>query len=55
MLNSLQHSLHQLILVGNELFDLGVRLVVVFAALVVVVVPCVHHLRGFFRKGTVSY
>jgi hypothetical protein len=47
MLKSLQHCLHQLVLVGNELFNLGVRLVVGVAALTIVVVPCVHHLRGF--------
>jgi hypothetical protein len=45
MLKSLQHCLHQLVLVGNELFNLGVGLVV--GALAVAVVPRVHHLRGF--------
>jgi hypothetical protein len=47
MLKSLQHCLHQLVLVGNELSDLGVGLVVGVAALTVAVVPRVHHLRGF--------
>jgi hypothetical protein len=47
MLKSLQHHLHQLLLVGIELFDLGVGLVVGVAALAVVVVPHVHHLRCF--------
>jgi hypothetical protein len=46
-MKSLQHYLHQLILVGNKLFDLGAGLVVGVAALVIAVVPCVHHLRGF--------
>jgi hypothetical protein len=44
---SLQHCLHQLILVGNKLFNLGVGLVVGVAALAIVVVPHVHHLIGF--------
>jgi hypothetical protein len=47
MLKSLPHCLLQLVLVGNELFNLGVGLVVGVAALAIVVVPCVHHLRGF--------
>jgi hypothetical protein len=47
MRKSLQHCLHQLVLVCNELFDLGVGLVIVVAALAVSVSPCVHHLRGF--------
>jgi hypothetical protein len=47
MLKSLQHCLHQLVLVGDELFDLGVGLVVGIAALAVAVFPCVQHLRGF--------
>jgi hypothetical protein len=46
MLKRLQCCLHQLVLVGNELLDLRVGLVVGFAALAVTVVPCVHHLRG---------
>jgi hypothetical protein len=46
MLKSLQHCLHQLVLVGNELFNLGVGLVVGVAALGIAVVPCIHHLRG---------
>jgi hypothetical protein len=46
MLKSLQHCLHQLVLVSNELFNLGFGLVVGVAALAVAVVPCVHHLRG---------
>jgi hypothetical protein len=33
-------------LVGDELFDLGVGLVVGVVAIAVVVVPCVHRLRG---------
>jgi hypothetical protein len=47
MLKSLQHCLHQLVLVGTELFNLGVGLVVAVSALVIAVVPCVDHLRGF--------
>jgi hypothetical protein len=47
MLKSLQHYLHQVVLVLNELFNLGVGLVVGVAALAVAVVPLVHHLRGF--------
>jgi hypothetical protein len=47
MLKCLQHYLHQLVLVGKDLFNLGVALVVDVAALAIVVVPCVHHLRGF--------
>jgi hypothetical protein len=47
MLKSLQHFLHQLVLVGNELFNLGVGLDVGVAALTIAVLPCVHHLRGF--------
>jgi hypothetical protein len=47
MLKSLQHFLHQLVLVGNELFNLGVGLDVGVATLTVAVLPCVHHLRGF--------
>jgi hypothetical protein len=47
MLKSLQHYLHQLVRDGNELVNLGVGLVVGVAALVIAVVPCVHHLRGF--------
>jgi hypothetical protein len=47
MLKSLQHCLHQLVLVGNELFDLGVGLVVGVATLTVALVPHVHHLKYF--------
>jgi hypothetical protein len=47
MLKSLQHYLHQLVLVGNEVFDLGVGLVVGVATVAIAVVPRVHHLRGF--------
>jgi hypothetical protein len=47
MLKGLQHYLHQLVLVGNELLNLRVGLVVAVAALAFAVVPCVHHLRGF--------
>jgi hypothetical protein len=46
MLKSLQYCLHQLVLVGDELFDLGVSLVVGVTALDIGVVPHVHHLRG---------
>jgi hypothetical protein len=63
MRKSLQHRLHELIPDGNELFDLRVcivgiagivGLVVAVAGLVIaVVVPCVHHVRGFRRE--VSY
>jgi hypothetical protein len=47
MLKSLQHYLHQLVLVGNELFNLGVGLVIGVAALAIVVAPSVYHLGGF--------
>jgi hypothetical protein len=47
MLTGLQYSMHQVILVGNELLNLKVGLVVGVAALAIAVVPCVHHLRGF--------
>jgi hypothetical protein len=47
MLKSLQHYLHQLVLVGNEIFNLGVGFLVDVATLSIVVVPCVHHMRGF--------
>jgi hypothetical protein len=54
MLEGLQYCLHQLVLIGNELLDLRVGLVIGVATLVVVVIPCVHHLRGF-RKGRMRY
>jgi hypothetical protein len=47
MLKSLQHCLHQLVLVGNERFDLVVGLVPGVAALAIAVVPRVHYRRGF--------
>jgi hypothetical protein len=47
MLKGLQHIIHQLVLDGNELLNLRVGLVVGVAALAIVVVPHVHHLRGF--------
>jgi hypothetical protein len=47
MPKGLQHCLHEQILVGDELLDLRVGLIVGVAALVVAVVPRVHHLRGF--------
>jgi hypothetical protein len=47
MPKSVQHYLHLLVLVGDELLNLGVGLVICVAALVVSVVPHVHHLRGF--------
>jgi hypothetical protein len=47
MLKGLQHILHQLVLDGNELLNLRVGLIVGVAALAIVVVPHVHHLRGF--------
>jgi hypothetical protein len=47
MLKGLWYCLYQLILVGNELFDLRVGMVVGVASLAIAVVPCVHHLRGF--------
>jgi hypothetical protein len=50
MLKCLQHCLHQLVVVGNELFDLGVGLVVRVAALAIAVLPRVHHLRGFQNR-----
>jgi hypothetical protein len=42
-----QYCLDQLVLVGNELFYLGVGLVVGVATLAITIVPCVHHLRDF--------
>jgi hypothetical protein len=39
--------MHQLVLLGKELFDLGVGLVVGVAALAVVVVSRLKDLRGF--------
>jgi hypothetical protein len=42
--------MHQLVLVGNELLNLRAGTVVGIAALAVVVVPCVHHLRGFYER-----
>jgi hypothetical protein len=50
MLESLQQCLHQMVLVGNELLDLRVGLVVGVAALAIAVVPCVHHLRAFQER-----
>jgi hypothetical protein len=50
MLKSLQYCLHQMVLDGNELLNLKVGLVVGVASLAIVVVPCVHHLRGFLGK-----
>jgi hypothetical protein len=50
MLKGLQHCLHQLVLVGDELLNMRVgiiSLIVVVAALTVVVIPCVCHVRGF--------
>jgi hypothetical protein len=47
MLKSLQHCLHQLVLVGDELFNLGVGPVIGVATLAIAVVPHVHHLRSF--------
>jgi hypothetical protein len=47
MLKGLQYYLHQLVLVGNELLDLRVGLVVEVVVLAIAVVPCAHHLRGF--------
>jgi hypothetical protein len=53
MLKGLQHNLHQLVLVGNELLNLRVGivgLVVAIPALAIAVVPHVHHLRGFLGE-----
>jgi hypothetical protein len=47
MLKGLQYYLHQLVLVGNELLDLRVGVVVEVVVLAIAVVPCAHHLRGF--------
>jgi hypothetical protein len=47
MLKGLQYCLHQLVLVGNDLLDLRVSLVIGVAVLAIAVVPCVDHLRGF--------
>jgi hypothetical protein len=54
MLDGLQYCLHQLVLIGNELFDLRVGLVTGIAALAIAVVPCIHYLRGC-RKGRMRY
>jgi hypothetical protein len=50
MLKSLQHCLHQLVLVGDELLNLGVGLVVGVGVVSIAIVPHVHHLRGVFGK-----
>jgi hypothetical protein len=47
MLKGVQYCLHQLVLVGDELLKLRAGLVVGVAALTIIVVPHVHHLRGF--------
>jgi hypothetical protein len=47
VLESSHHCLHQLVLVGDKLLKQRVGLVVGVAALIVVVVSRVHHLRGF--------
>jgi hypothetical protein len=47
MLKSLHHCLHQFVLDGNELFNLGVGMVDGVVALAIAVDPCVHNLRGF--------
>jgi hypothetical protein len=47
MLKGLQHCLHQLVQVGDEILKLQVDLVIAVAALAVAVVPRVHQLRGF--------
>jgi hypothetical protein len=61
MMESLQHTLHQLILSCNELFNLWVCIVGIVGPVVDVaslavamVVPCVHHLRDFERE-TISF
>jgi hypothetical protein len=54
ILKGLQHCLHQLVLVSNELLDLRVGLVLSNASLAIAVVPCVHHLRCF-RKDRMRY
>jgi hypothetical protein len=47
MLKSLQHCLHYLVLDDDVLLKLQVGLVVGVVVLTIVVVPRVHHLRGF--------
>jgi hypothetical protein len=47
VLKGLQHCLHQLVLVGDELLKLRVDLIVGVAALAIAVVARVHHLRDF--------
>jgi hypothetical protein len=42
MLEGLWYCMHQWVLDGNELLDLGVGLFVGIASLAVAVVPCVH-------------
>jgi hypothetical protein len=54
MLKGLQYCLHQLVLVGNELLNLRVGLVVGDDALAVAIVPWVHLLRTF-RNGRMRY
>jgi hypothetical protein len=40
---------HQLVLVGNELLDMRIGLVVGVATLAVAVIPCFHPLSGFYE------
>jgi hypothetical protein len=54
MLKGLLYCLHLLVLVSNELLDLGVGLVGGVVALAITVVPCLHHLRGL-RKDRMGY
>jgi hypothetical protein len=45
IVEGLQHSLHKLILGGNQLFEVDIVVVVVVAGLAIgLAIPCVHHL-----------
>jgi hypothetical protein len=55
LIECLKHCLHQLVLCGQELLHLWVVVVGIIGLSVaglaiVVVVPCVHHLRNFWRR-----
>jgi hypothetical protein len=54
VVEGLQHCLHQLILGGDQLFEVnivvGVVVVGIVGLIIAGVVPCVHHLRNVWRK-----
>jgi hypothetical protein len=49
IVEGLQHSLHKLILGGNQLFevDIVVGVVVVAGLAIALAIPCVHHLMAW--------